>query len=964
MRTLRLELEGLQEKSPRLGRDGGYHLRKLNQSPWAWDRIVKSSHPTNCGYQRSCNFNLYVKDGVVLREEQVGNYPPPNDPSVPDPNPRGCQLGVCYAQRMYDPTRIKYPLKRAGERGQGRWQRVSWDQALTEIADGLIEVLAREGADRIIHGGGTRVCGQESVGAGAGAFFEALGAPLPSVNGEIGDDHQGVAVTLGKITFGDSADNWFHADTILIWGGNPAYTNVANFHYITEARYHGARVVAISPDYGASARHGDLWVPLNIGTDAALALGMAQVIIGEKLYREDFVREQTDLPLLVRLDNGRLLRARDFEAHGRGDVFYVYDLAGKELVPAPRASLVLNGLLPALEGEFEARLPGGAVKVSPVFALLRRRLEEKFSPQKASAMTGVSAAMIEGLAGRIASAKGVVNITTTNWGKFYHGDLIERSILLLFALCGHMGRKGAGFSAFPSLGPDTALGAFERTGEQTLVSAAGADPRYTAWKEDGYTSEMILHEYAKESVAAKNISLTNLTHFFHGGILDLNERSGGWDPHLKRSIESYVEEALAKGWQRVSPPRDKAPRVMFQIGGNVFRRSRAARQLIDTLLPKLRLVVTVDWRMSTSALYSDYILPACGWYERISTSLLGCTQSPFLQMGGKGAEPLYESWSDWKIFARLARILEDRARERGVAIYKDGEGGERRFDGLTERVTCGGIYSEDDEEQLARDLFLNATNKEAMDWQEFKERGIAAYTSLGTSARAIGNACEIEAGEPLVPLTRHTENKEPYPTLTRRMQFYIDHDWYLELGEELPTYKECPRAGGDYPLQVTGGHARWSMHSDWVDDAAVLNLQRGAPVVFVSARDAERRSITDGDRVEVYNDMASFRAQAAVSPGVRPGQVIIYHAWENYQFEDWRHFKDVMPAPPNPIEFAGGYGHIRADPLVCSPGLSDRDTRVEMRRVEADEIRESRRQLTQGSTPRVHPPSPVGRGQG
>jgi len=169
--------------------------------------------------------------------------------------------------------------------------------------------------------------------------------------------------------------------------------------------------------------------------------------------------------------------------------------------------------------------------------------------------------------------------------------------------------------------------------------------------------------------------------------------------------------------------------------------------------------------------------------------------------------------------------------------------------------------------------------------------------------------------------------------LTRRIQFYIDHAWYLELDEHLPTHKDCPKAGGDYPLQVTGGHARWSMHSDWIDDSILLALQRGEPVAFVSAKDAQSRGIADGEFVEVYNDVGNFRIQAVVSSAVRPGQVIIYHAWENYQFEGWRHFKSVMASPLNPIELVGGYAHIRPDPIICSPGLSDRDTRVEVRKV-------------------------------
>ena len=102
--------------------------------------------------------------------------------------------------------------------------------------------------------------------------------------------------------------------------------------------------------------------------------------------------------------------------------------------------------------------------------------------------------------------------------------------------------------------------------------------------------------------------------------------------------------------------------------------------------------------------------------------------------------------------------------------------------------------------------------------------------------------------------------------------------------------------------------------------------------MFMSAEDAQARRVSDGDFVEVYNDVGNFRIQAVVSPAVRPGQVIIYHAWENYQFANWRHFKSATPSPLNPIELVGGYGHIRPDPVAFSPGPSDRGTRVEIRK--------------------------------
>jgi anaerobic selenocysteine-containing dehydrogenase len=195
----------------------------------------------------------------------------------------------------------------------------------------------------------------------------------------------------------------------------------------------------------------------------------------------------------VRADNGKLLREKDLKAGGREDAFYCYDEVSGRITEAPRKSLALNGIVPALKGEYEAQTLSGKVTVRPVFELLRRQLNERYTPDKAAPITGVPASQIEQLAREMATAGGVVNITTSNWGKFYHGDLIERAIILLFALCGHMGRKGATFNAFPALTPDTALGALERHGHQILLAASSSDPRYAAWKEDGYTTEMILY---------------------------------------------------------------------------------------------------------------------------------------------------------------------------------------------------------------------------------------------------------------------------------------------------------------------------------------------------------------------------------------------------------------------------------------------------------------------------------------
>jgi DMSO reductase family type II enzyme molybdopterin subunit len=933
MKDLRLRLEGLEPKDARLPDMPGFSLADVRNKLWDWDRVVKGSHPVNCWYQRHCNFNIFVKDGVVLREEQAGNYPHPNDPKVPDCNPRGCQKGVCFSHRMYDPTRLKYPLKRIGGRGMGKWQRISWDQGLTEIADILIDILTTEGPQAIIDPAGTGVGGHESS-TGSIVFFHSIGAVPGNTTGDDGDDHEGVAEAIGKVNVCDSADNWFYADIILVWGANPAYTQIAQYHYIAEARYNGTRVITIAPDYSSSAMHSDLWIPVNIGTDAALALGMAQVVIQDRLYKEDFVREQTDLPILVIEKTGKLLREADLKKGGRDDVYYFYDQGNNRIVEAPRKSLALDGAVPALEGQYEVKTLAGRVRVKPVMQLFKEKLDREYTPEQASEITGVPPDMIRRLALETAQARGVVNISTSNWGKFYHGNLIERSIFLLFALCGHMGRKGAGYNAFPHIGLDTAMGVFERTGDQILVTAAGADPRFVPWRRDGYTDEMILSEYAREVYASGTIQGSSLFYFIHGGLLEESERHNSWDPYLERPLKEYVDEAFEKGWQHVFPGRDDVPKVFLNYRGSFLRRARNTNRLIEELLPKLKLLVCMDIRMGATGLYSDYVLPTCGWYERTTLNWSGTPISPFIQVNDKAVEPLYETKTEWEIWVLLARKIAERARERGMLTYRDANGRERRLDQLEERLTFDGLYHEEDEEGMGRDMFVNASNAERIDWEELKARGFARYTGTGKAFRSIGNACDVVPDEPIIPLTHHTEKKQPYPTQTRRIHFYIDHDLFLELGEALPAHKDSPKAGGDYPLQLTGGHARWSINSVWVDDSLMLRLQRGEPLMFMSRNDAAARGIEDGDSVKAYNDVGSLRIQVAVTPAVRPGQVIVHHGWENHQFEDWRHFKSVMASPLNPIELAGGYYHIRPTIQNFYPGFSDRDSRVEVEKVE------------------------------
>jgi nitrate reductase alpha subunit len=177
------------------------------------------------------------------------------------------------------------------------------------------------------------------------------------------------------------------------------------------------------------------------------------------------------------------------------------------------------------------------------------------------------------------------------------------------------------------------------------------------------------------------------------------------------------------------------------------------------------------------------------------------------------------------------------------------------------------------------------------------------------------------------------DDKIAWPTLSGRQQFYIDHPWYAEMGEMLPVHKDPPAARSGLPLRLTGGHTRWSIHAIWRDHPLMLRLERGEPVGFVSPSDAAPRRILDGDRIRIRNEAGAFECMAKISSSVRPGQVIVYHAWEPYQFAGWRGQQEPVVAPWKALHMAGGYGQIHYRMYYAAPGHAPRGAAIDVERV-------------------------------
>ncbi|MBD3648833.1 MAG: molybdopterin-dependent oxidoreductase, partial [Pseudomonadales bacterium] len=678
-----------------------------------YDEVKWGTHCADC-YPGNCPMRVFVKDGKIVREEQSGTLPPVEE-GVPDANPMGCLQGACWHHSLYGRERVTHPLKRAGERGEGKWMRISWETALNEIADSMLDAIEGSGPRSIVREGSpeTAVVGPVS------RFFKVLGGFELDLNGAIGDFNPGVYLTFGKQQIESSHDDWFHSEVMLFWHSNPVYTRIPFYHFIAEARYNGCEIFNISPDINPSHTHADYQVVVNPATDAALALSLVQVMLADGLADWTFIREQTDLPLLLRCDNGRYLRECDLVSEGREDQLYHW-CPDEGAIRADRGQLLLNGREVALAGRFTVSLADGSeIEVRPVCDLLREQLDRDYTPEAQQEITGVHPDTVRLLAKKIASKR--TNIMHgMNACKIYHGDLIERAMCLVLAVSGNWGRKGTGIRCWAAglldgqmlamgknkPGMQAAAQVLEQR-EKMIADVKQLDPTLTTelamvemTKGPRGLLGQIMKTQGKDTPMAAQ-SIPGFWWYYQSGQGERWKVKEWGDESLERSLPEYIEEAIDKGWwDGLDHPRPaETPRVLIECGGNTLRRSRGGKKaVLNSLWPKLDTIVDIDFRMTQTASHADYFLPAAQHYEKVNFAIT-CPQVLNLTLGDKVVEPLGEAKEEWRIFCELLEALGRRAKARGLEEYTDPEGRTRRYQDLLDTYTMDGYYK--DQETVA-----------------------------------------------------------------------------------------------------------------------------------------------------------------------------------------------------------------------------------------------------------------------
>ncbi len=316
------------------------------------------------GCHGTCGILAYVEDGKLVKVE--------GDPDHPWNQGRLCSRCLAMTQYVYHPDRLTHPLKRVGQRGEGRWQEVSWEEAFDLIETRMKKIREEFGPESVIFAMGTG----RDIGPWICLLAYAYGSPnvMFSLSGVACYSPRIAAVETvqGDYCVLDAAQ-WLPRryddpkykipECIIVWGYNIDASCPDNVfgHWIIDLMKKGTKIISIEPRLTWFASRAEKWLSLRPGTDGALAMGFLNVIINEGLYDRDFVEKWTNAPHLIRSDTGRLLRESDLVKDGSPANFVVWDTAGKKPAVWDSANVAFkqNGVNPALEGEFEISLSDG-----------------------------------------------------------------------------------------------------------------------------------------------------------------------------------------------------------------------------------------------------------------------------------------------------------------------------------------------------------------------------------------------------------------------------------------------------------------------------------------------------------------------------------------------------------------------------------------------------------------------------
>ena len=789
----------------------------------------------------ACRLRAYVRNGIVVRTEQaydVDSYADlyGNKASVMW-NPRGCQKGYTYPRRAYGPYRVKHPMVRKGwkewveagfpdptkaknkqkyfRRGEDSWVKVSWEEGFGLVATGLLHIMekysGKKGAQRLrkqgypeemieaMHGSGaqtvkirgampllgaTRIFGFYRFANMLGLYDGKLGARGWSNFSWHGDLPPGHPMVTGVKCSDPELHDFRHSKLLVFLGKNMVESKMADAHWWIETIERGGKVVNISPEYSATSTKSDYWIPIRPGSDTALLLGVAQILIEEKLYDATFVKKHTDFPLLVRMDNLKVLRGSDIFPDYKNKTLTGYSVQVQKIKPELREKwgdfviwnqtgnqpkvitrddvgdeIMKRGIDPALEGTFKIKLTDGKeIEVKTVFQLYKEHLAE-YDIDTVSQITGSPKDLILQLAKDLATIKPASIHTGEGVNHFFHCDLVTRAVWLPQVLTGNVGKPGANSGHW----------AGNYKGE--VFDGLGV-----------YLTEDPFHPNLDPQAKLEDIPRKK---YYKG------EEVCYWN---------YEERPLiVKGKNFTGKTHMPTPTKAEWIGnGNLLNNAKWAHNMIANVENRVEMIVYNELEWTASCEYADVVFPVHSWMELTLPDMTASCSNPFLQVWKGGIKPIFDTKQDNEILAGVAEKLSELT-------------GDPRYRDYWKFVLEG-----KNEVYLQRILDASTTTK-----------GYKVEELLKSDKGWLMNFRTY----PRIPFWEQINESKPFYTKSGRMEFYREENEFIEYGENLIVHREPVEATPYLPNVIVGTHP------------AIKPNSYGIPLEAISADERQVRNI-------------------------------------------------------------------------------------------------------------------------
>lgn len=731
-------------------------------------------------------------------------------------DPRLCQKGLAMLRRVYGPRRVKHPYVRQGfkewfeagfprdelgrvpekylQRGKEPFIKVSHDEACEMAAKSMVniatiysgesgkEFLNKQGYDEAMleamNGAGTQVLklrgGMPLLGATRIMGFYRMANSLALLDAYIrkvskdealgarGFDNYswhtdlppGHTMVCGHQTIDFDLVSVENANLVVCWGMNWISTKMPDGHWLTEARLKGTKVVTVACEYQSTSNKADKVIVMRPGSDPAFALGLANIIIQEKLYDEEFIKAQTDLPFLVRMDTLQLLKPEDIildykprelkntqvlkegekapsslkqvrqvvteKLRNEWGDFLVWDLDKNKpgIITRDDSGISKNF---ALEGEFNIEtINGKKIKVRPVFSLIKEHASY-FTPEVVSDICHVDKDAVLWLAQEIAKNKSKTLVPVgMGPNHFFNNNLKDRAIFLVCALTKNIGFHGGNIGSFSG----NYRGAYFN-GEPYYIGEDPFDIELDPAKTPPY------HTYYKMESA----------HYYNYG-----------DRPLR------VGNKLFTGKSHISTPTKF---IWFGNSNSILGNLKWHHDFVMNTLPKIECVAVNEWWWTASCEYADIVFAVDSWAEFKHPDMTAAVTNPFFQVFPRTPlKRLHDTRGDIEVLAGVSRALSDLT-------------GDKRFQDYWKFV-----YENKVEVYLQR-IIDNSTALKGYKIEEVEENaknGIPALLMTRTY--------------PKIMAWEQSQENKPHYTKSGRMEFYRDEEEFLEHGENIPVHRE------------------------------------------------------------------------------------------------------------------------------------------------------------------------------